>query len=396
MQYLSLSNKSLSYFTTKAPLSELGGSSRYEVFDNLIDIKRIRKPNKIENTTATADYLNSILSADLSDGVLDNIEKSYYYQLLKCNGIKFTSELENDRLERLEKLYKAKVLWGSEIPIKSALITEGFIQSNSRYQHTKRPKTTEYRINKSKVRQKMFSLFNLKCSRKFIAFYSVSFPAKATDDMCMECWDYWLSCLRKNFDLLNYIWVAERQKNGTLHFHMLTNNYMPILQVNRAMAIIINNQVLNDKCSWGSSSLDRYNGVDVDSIYNSKRHKKSGKTMNGSQVRQWLSLYITKYVTKNSEKFKHLCWHCSRSVSQLFTTTLLPLEQSILITGFLPTLRKLYIHLVSGFNNTWIFCFEPPPNIYEKIFTYNDLIFGEYVPNRYKPKSIIKFNTKKL
>lgn len=87
---------------------------------------------------------------------------------------------------------------------------------------------------------------------------------------------------------------------------MLTNNYMPILQINRAMGIIINNKVLSGAMSWGNSSLDRFNGVDVDSIYNSKRHKKTGKNMNPTEIRNWLSKYITKYVTKNSEKFTHL------------------------------------------------------------------------------------------
>jgi len=78
----------------------------------------------------------------------------------------------------------------------------------------------------------MFALMNLKCSRRFIAFYSVSFPEGTTDDQAFECWNLWLTRLRKTYNLLNYIWVTERQKNGTIHYHMLTNNYMPILQIN--------------------------------------------------------------------------------------------------------------------------------------------------------------------
>jgi hypothetical protein len=36
--------------------------------------------------------------------------------------------------------------------------------------------------------------------------------------------------------LSTYLWVAERQKNNTIHFHLLTNDFMEIRIVNEFMA----------------------------------------------------------------------------------------------------------------------------------------------------------------
>lgn len=396
MKYISLTNSSLTYFTAKGKMSELSGSSKYHVFNNEILVKEKSPNGKIENRSALLDYLQNTLTDKLTPEIQDRITQLYKNQLQFCKSIKYTSESALNLLEYYENLVNRFVKYGSEFPIKAEIINKTIQEQNCRYKTIIKSKSTDRKINKSKVRNKMFALFNLKCSRKFMAFYSVSFPKDTTDDEAFITFNYWLTCLRKKFGLTNYVWVSERQKNGILHFHMLTNNYMPILQINRAMAIIINNRVLENKMTWGASSMERYNGVDVDSIFNSKRHKKTGKNLNATQIRQWITAYITKYVTKNNEKFKHLCWHCSRSVSMLFTSTLLFIEESRKVTDYLPKLRHLYFNFKSEFNDTWIFRFVPPENIYEKIRLYNDLIFGEFVPEKYISKSIINYKTTTL
>jgi hypothetical protein len=393
VQYISLNNSSLTYFTSKGSLTELSGSSKFNVIDNQIVIKEKSTNGRIENRAATLDYLNNVIHDDLSDNVIDRMIWNYVLLWAICKREKFTSESKLNRLELLERIILKALVCSNEFAIKSEIVHKSIEEQNCRYKTTKRIKSTHRVINKTKVKGKMFALFNLKCSRKFMAFYSVSFPTGTTDNQAFECLNYWLTKLRKSFDLQNYIWVTERQKNGTIHYHMLTNNYMPILQINRAMAIIIDNKVLENKMSWGGSSRDRYNGVDVDSIFNSKRHKKTGKMLNPSEVRNWLVKYITKYVTKNTEKFEHLCWHCSRSVSILFLSTLYIIHEARKVTDFLPRLRDKYINYHSEHNDTWVFKFVPPEKIFEKIRLYNDLIFGEFVPSPYKAKSIINYKT---
>lgn len=396
MQYISLTNTSLTYFTTKGEISELSGSSKYNVFNNEIVSKEKSKKGKIENTTATLDYLKSKLTDNMTGEAVIRLMINYTVLWQKCKREKFTNENDLTRLEVYESALSKVLAGGSDFLFKYKLVGEMIAQANSRYQTRKRVKKEYKQINKTKVKSKMYALFNLKNSRKFMAFYSVSFPLDSSDDQCFECWNYFLTACRKRFNLLNYVWVTERQKNGTLHFHMLTNNWLPIQIVNRIMAIIIDNKVKLGLMYWGSSSIDRFNGVDVDSIFNSKRHKKTGKQLNQSQVREWVSKYVTKYVTKNTEKFLHLCWHCSRSVSMLFTSSILLLEESRKVTDFLPRIREMYLNYKSEFNNTWVFKFIPPEHLFERIRMYNDWLSVEYEPQRIFKLNNITFKTTSL
>jgi len=396
MRYISLKNTSLTYFNSAGTCSELSGSSQYIVEENQIICKRKETRNKIENTTAKTDYLQSIVSLDNEHQVIKRLKEVFNTTLETCITASFNEIDELHHLDKLNEILKQIRFAGEKDFINLQLSKSEHEDKNSIYYREKVERKEDKQINKTKVKGKMYALFNLKCSRKFMAFYSISFPENTTDNQAFICWNYWLTQLRKRFNLENYIWVTEKQKNGTIHFHMLTNNYMPILSINRIMAIIINNQVLKDLQSWGNSSLDKFNGVDVDSIYNSKRHKKSGKTLNPSELRNWISKYVTKYVTKNSEKFTHLCWHCSRSISILFTSTILHLSESQTITNFLPTLRHLYKHIKSDFNDVWIFCFVPPEHLFDKIKYFNDLIFEDFEPKKLSKTLKINLKTKTL
>lgn len=243
------------------------------------------------------------------------------------------------------------------------------------------PKRSNIRkLNKSKLRNKMFALFNLKESRKFIAFYSISFPEHFEDNIAFVAFNYWLTCLRKNYNLINYVWVTERQKNGTIHFHMLTNNYMHYKSINDEMGTIINNLVSKGAASWGNSSKEKYNGVDGDAIFNSKRHKKTGAELNQSQIRAWISRYITKYISKNDSQFTRACWHCSHTISQLFTNEVLTESEFQEIASYLPRDKKKYSKFESDYCTTYVFLFTPNQRILINIIQLNNLIYSMCAP----------------
>ena len=42
------------------------------------------------------------------------------------------------------------------------------------------------------------------------------------------------------------------------------------------------------------------------------------KQLNTNEIRR-ISSYVTKYITKNNDKFKCQVWNCSRKVSELYT-----------------------------------------------------------------------------
>lgn len=161
-----------------------------------------------------------------------------------------------------------------------------------------------YRLKKNEVINRCNAIFGLKESKKFMAFFTVSFPQGMTDNSIFKVWNTFLTRVRKAFNLKCYLWVAERQKNGTLHFHMVVNRYMSIRVVNGYMAISLRNELEKRPQEGVNFSGFAYNGVDV-------------KRCDSNMKR--LACYLTKYVSKNNEEFERLAWHCSRFVSALFT-----------------------------------------------------------------------------
>ena len=150
----------------------------------------------------------------------------------------------------------------------------------------------------------MFALSRLEKSRKFLAFYSISFPNGLSDNHAYTVFNIWLTRCRKAGGLNTYLWVAERQKNGTIHFHLLTNDHMPIVTVNGYMAVALATVKKKGVEALQSINPEKYNGVDV-------------KIVKGT--RKSLVSYLVKYISKNEIEFYRLPWHCSRDVSRLFT-----------------------------------------------------------------------------
>jgi len=218
-----------------------------------------------------------------------------------------------------------------------------------------------YKLNKSKVRKKCNAFSRLEKSKKFLAFYSISFPCGLSDEICYKVYNTWLTRCRKNCGLKSYLWIAERQKNGTIHFHLLTNDFMPIKKVNGYMA-----SCLASEKGKGAETLKRiktkkYNGVDV------KKVDKSKNSLIG---------YLTKYITKNGIEFTHLPWHCSRDVSRLFTT--INFERTEIDRYFdqipeSPEKYNIYIndnYKVAGFK------FGPNEKIYSDLNGINELVYA--------------------
>ena len=181
-----------------------------------------------------------------------------------------------------------------------------------------------YGVNMKRLRDRLNAYVCLKQSRRFLAFYSVSFPAGTDRQVISRIWNSVLTSMREGVGLKSYIWVVELQGNGTAHYHLLTNNYMPIRAVNQIVAHCIDYYVKRGLASWGQSSVVKYNGVDVVNI--SKRAARRGSNHNGDAYRQ-VVFYVQKYMSKNGQSesgrdgekgFRR--WHCSRLVSALFVT----------------------------------------------------------------------------
>lgn len=173
----------------------------------------------------------------------------------------------------------------------------------------------EYRVNKKEVRQRLLGMINTKQGKKELYFFTVTFPAGTSDEIAYQVYNVWLTSLRQYRMLRQYLWVAERQQNGTVHFHIAIPHKMNVQRANAMMAGTLKTFAKRGEIPFTVHQCKRYNGVDI------AKHRATRRVTNfaikkGSRA---LVTYLTKYVTKNDGTFQHLAWHNSRGYSSIFT-----------------------------------------------------------------------------
>lgn len=157
--------------------------------------------------------------------------------------------------------------------------------------------------SKQKIRKKLICF--ARCYKR-LSFVTLTFLNEVSDEQAVNILRKFIDNVKKRSENFQYIWVAERQtKNdtfkGNIHFHMITNKYWKIEK-------------------WWNYWLDlqRKNGI----VPRDENYKPSSafdvRQLNSNNIRS-IASYVTKYVTKNNDKFKCQVWNCSRQVSELYT-----------------------------------------------------------------------------
>lgn len=106
----------------------------------------------------------------------------------------------------------------------------------------------------------------------------------------------WLDMAKHRFDLQQYVWKAEPQERGAIHFHLITNTYIPFAELNYTWNRLLRKHELNN--------IDD-NSTDIHAVTQAKN----------------LEAYLTDYMTNDK---KHAgrrlitgrLWGCSHSLSQ--------------------------------------------------------------------------------
>lgn len=299
--------------TERETKSRFGGSSKFRVVDDeLVDMSEQKKLNPKYQMKKRINELNK------------EFEKNKFSEKLKLESENQDKEKEHEEPKKIYRL------------------------TNSR----------------SKVRKKCYAFSRLEKSKRFFAFYSISFPKGMSDETGYKLFNTWLTRCRRKQGLKSYLWVAERQKNGTIHFHLLTNDYMKIGIVNGFMASSLATEKKRGNEALKEVNTAIYNGVDV------KRVKNGRKSLIG---------YLTKYVTKNEIEFYRLPWHCSRDVSRLFTSINFeetPEEEDKYFSR-LPYYASEYKGIKEDkYYRSAGFAFSPDECLYEDLDSLNELIYN--------------------
>lgn len=233
-----------------------------------------------------------------------------------------------------------------------------------------------YKLNKSKIRKKLDAFFQLEASRSFCAFYSISFPASLPDDDAYTLFNLWQTRCRQTYDLRSFLWIAERQKNGTIHFHMLTNTRMPIREVNQFMRVALMKYV--HRFSWDISKVIKYNGIDVDNVWYPKKRKGNNATQRRTRddAGRYLSKYITKYVSKNNDTFSRLAWHASRDLAALFTAQNFDRCEVVPLLSYFESTKTDWIAFPGEYVNVYIHPSGCSLHAYLQLRQINEIVYA--------------------
>jgi len=148
---------------------------------------------------------------------------------------------------------------------------------------------------------------NFKTNRKFkfkVNFITLTLPAPQKDvtdkELKKEAFDPWIKRMKRKFGLNNYVWRAERQKNGNLHFHLLSDTYIRFDHLRDDWNACLRKWHFIDefKAKFGHS---RPNSTDVHSIQKIKN----------------VAAYVVKYMSKESEEKDQIegkIWDCSKNL----------------------------------------------------------------------------------
>lgn len=231
-------------------------------------------------------------------------------------------------------------------------------------------KVRSYKINKREIRQRLLGFMRTMSGKKELYFWTVTFFKSMPDNLCYQAFNTWLTSLRQSGRLKNYIWVAERQQNGTIHFHIAIPHKLPVVVANRSMRITLTSFAKKGLIDVSTFQCKRYNGVDI------AKNRKTGRVTNFANKKGSKSLanYLSKYVTKNNSEFKHLAWHNSRGYSAIFTGVAFTVQEFIR-SGF-----KDYVKKKSIINNKYFMFFawqgDPPDLIFSHLDQLNDFLQG--------------------
>lgn len=227
-----------------------------------------------------------------------------------------------------------------------------------------------YTVKKSVVRARLLHMINQQRNSKELYFVTVTFPTCVTDDLAYKLFNTWLTTLRTSNIVKSYLWVAERQEVGTIHYHIAIPHRVYVPKANKAMVTILCNAVRKGQLQWNLQAAKRYNGVDL------AKNRKTKRVTNFAVKKGSKSLanYLTKYVTKNNTEFPHLAWHCSRDFSNLITKIAFT-DLECTTCGF-----ELYLNEGKIFE-TEFYTFipwsnEPPPEVLQHFADINNYILS--------------------
>lgn len=242
------------------------------------------------------------------------------------------------RRTKLEKLAERKgTSTGEESPLQNLKGKAAYSgdMTESSIKRLRKVVNTLYAIaeNKQAVNFKTGKYFTFKLN--FITLTLPSPQGKVTDkELKKEVLDVWIKAAKRKFKLRSYVWKAERQKNGNLHFHLTTDTYIPFDQL---------------RDSW-NQRLERLGFISEFERKHGHRNPNSTDVHATYKVKN-LAGYLVKYMTKKNGEgdiIEGKVWDCSENLKQKERCEFVIDSE---IAEWLEAVRRLYPEQIKKMDN---------------------------------------------
>lgn len=155
---------------------------------------------------------------------------------------------------------------------------------------------------------------------------TLSFISYVDDKTAIRCLQNFIRSLKKDYgNDINYLWVAERQKNGNPHFHLLTSEFYDIeRENNRWVRVQYNAGLIYDYDGRVLNKADIENIISDGSLKDILNPFDVKRINNVQGVVSYLTKYMTKNIKQKDEKGRDMAvfsfhpWRCSHRVSRSF------------------------------------------------------------------------------
>ncbi len=158
-----------------------------------------------------------------------------------------------------------------------------------------------------------------------LTFITLTLPSKqvhSDEDIKSKCLNQFLVELRKNHKVKRYIWKAEKQENGNIHFHILTEKYIQWQKIRKIWNRIIGKlgyikeYQKNMKSYYKNGFIKSKNPKDTRSLAQQKKAYHKGIATNWTNPNTTdihalykiknIQAYISKYLAKGVTKTKRI------------------------------------------------------------------------------------------
>jgi hypothetical protein len=165
-----------------------------------------------------------------------------------------------------------------------------------------------------------------------LKFWTLTFPCGFPDEDAFRVFNIMLTRWRAAVPDDDYLWVSQRQKNGTIHFHMVGRRWVDVQMVNAwVRAALINTE---DTTGWSDGvDLGVYNGFDIAKEERADGSKVKVRAFTADSAGKYMARYMSRALKSDdaddgplSDGGRGCRWACSRRFSRLAILLKVPLD----------------------------------------------------------------------